>query len=204
MTVRVKICGITRVDDAEDAIGVGVDIIGLNFYPPSPRALSLEHAQRIRVAIGTRCAVAGVFVNATRQYIEERRRALKLDFIQFHGDEDDAALRDWPVKIIRAQRLRSDAAPNEVVPHRSADYTLLDTFHPDLFGGAGAARQLYGFESIDLSRVIIAGGLTPENVAAAARLHPYAVDVASGVESSPGIKDAEKMRSFVTNAKSAG
>jgi len=199
--VFVKICGVTRVEDAECAIALGAEMIGLNFYPPSPRCLSLDHAREIRRAIGARAIVVGVFVNAGRDYIEERRRELDLDMIQFHGDEDESALSGWPVKVIRAFRLWADAR-DAALPVTRADYTLLDTFHPELYGGSGHARPLTGLERLDLSRVFISGGLTPANVGASAALRPYAVDVASGVESAPGIKDHGKLRSFIANAKS--
>lgn len=202
MSVRVKICGVTRIEDAECAITAGADIIGLNFYPPSPRSLSLARAHELRAAIGDRCEVAGVFVNAERAYIEERRVTLRLDWLQFHGDEPDDALRGWPVRVIRALRLRVPATPAALM-RGSADYVLVDTFHPGLFGGTGQAHPLTGLEHADLSRVILAGGLTAGNVAIAAALAPFGVDVASGVESAPGIKDPGKLRSFIANAKSA-
>jgi phosphoribosylanthranilate isomerase len=201
MSVRIKICGITRVEDALAAVALGADMIGLNFYPPSPRSLTLEHAQEIRRAIGRRCEVVGIFVNAEREYIAERLGALGLDLIQFHGDEDEAALAGWPVRVIRAIRLK-DEPPAELIARTQADYVLLDTFHPQLFGGTGKTRQLDGLKGLELSRIFISGGLTPENVAEAAALRPYAVDVASGVESAPGIKDPLKLRSFIVNAKS--
>jgi phosphoribosylanthranilate isomerase len=199
--VLVKICGVTRVVDAETAIGFGAEMIGLNFYPPSPRCLSIDHAREIRRAIGARAVVVGVFVNANRDYVEERRRELGLDMIQFHGDEDESALSGWPVKVIRAWRLRANAS-DAALPVTRADYTLLDTFHPELYGGSGQTRPLIGLERLDLSRAFISGGLTPTNVGAAAALRPFAVDVASGVESAPGIKDHDKLRSFIANAKS--
>jgi phosphoribosylanthranilate isomerase len=206
MTVRVKICGITRVDDAEAAVAAGADIIGLNFYPPSPRGIALGRALEIRAALGDAVRVAGVFVNAVRGYIETRVAALALDLIQFHGDEDDAALAGWPVPVIRALRLRPEqgaAALRDALAHPGADFILLDTFHPGLYGGTGQARPLAELEGLDLSRVFLSGGLNPDNVAAAAALHPYAVDAASGVESAAGVKDHAKLRSFVANAKSA-
>ncbi len=203
MSICVKICGITRIEDAECAIVCGADIIGFNFYPPSPRALSLEQARELRQAIGARCVVAGVFVNAARDYIAERVRELQLDYIQFHGDEDAETMQGWTVKVIRALRIKTSASLDHL-QHHEADYTLLDTFHPTLFGGTGASRGLDGLDTYDLSRVFISGGLTVENVAAVARLHPFGIDVASGVESAPGIKDPIKLRSFITNAKSAG
>jgi len=202
MSVRVKICGVTRVEDARLAIACGADIIGLNFYAPSPRALSLERAIVIRAAIGARCAVAGVFVNAPREFIAERLERLNLDLLQFHGDEDAAALRGWPVKVIRAVRLKQGAAFDADL-RGDSDYCLVDTFHPALFGGTGQARPFDALAGADLRRTFISGGLSPANVREAVRLNPFGVDVASGVESTPGIKDAEKLRSFIENAKSA-
>ena len=203
MTVKVKICGVTRQEDAELAIGFGADIIGLNFYPLSPRSLTLEQARAIRLVISDRCEVVGVFVNAARNYVEHRVRELDLDYLQFHGDEDDDALMGWPLKVIRALRLEGVVAA-DAIERCKADYVLLDTWHPQLFGGTGRARSLDGLEGLPLGRVIVSGGLSPENVAPAAALCPYAVDVASGIESAPGIKDPAKLRSFILNAKSAG
>ncbi len=202
MSVRVKICGVTRVADALAALELGAEIVGLNFHPPSPRFLTLERAAEIRRAIGSRALVAGVFVNAARDIIAARVAELALDLIQFHGDEDEAALAGWPVATIRALRLQP-GAPLDALPATRADYLLLDTFHPGLYGGAGVARPLDGLERLDLSRVLLSGGLNPANVVAAAALRPYAVDVASGVESAPGVKDPIRLRSFIANAKSA-
>jgi phosphoribosylanthranilate isomerase len=202
MSVRVKICGITREQDAELAVSFGADMIGLNFYPPSPRSISLERAGEIRRIIGNRCEVVGVFVNTARGYIEQWMRELKLDYLQFHGDEEQDALDGWPVRVIRGLRL-GNASHNEMISRCRADYILLDAWHPELFGGTGRTRA-FDLAGLEPGRVILAGGLTPENVAQAAALRPYAVDVASGVESTPGIKDAARLRSFILNAKSSG
>jgi phosphoribosylanthranilate isomerase len=206
MTVRIKICGITRVEDAEAAIGCGADMLGLNFYPPSPRSLTFEQARTIRQAIANRCEVVGVFVKAERNYIEQRMRELKLDYLQFHGDEDDDAVAGWPLKVIRAVRPRQTVTVDVLylIERCKADYVLLDSWHPHLFGGTGEARSLDSLRGVPLARVILSGGLIPETVAQAASLHPYAVDVASGIESAPGIKHPAKLRSFILNAKSAG
>src|ERR1700737_3045077 len=110
MAVRIKVCGITRCEDAELAVSLGVDMIGLNFYPPSPRYLTIERAAAIGCALKRRARLVGIFVNAERAYIKERFDLLKLDLLQFHGDEDDAAMKGWPVAVIRALRLRVDAA----------------------------------------------------------------------------------------------
>jgi phosphoribosylanthranilate isomerase len=202
MNVRVKICGITRVEDALAAVALGADMIGLNFYPPSPRSLTIESAMEICRAVGRRCELVGVFVNADREYIAERMGALGLDLLQFHGDEDEQALAGWPVKVIRALRIKGESPRENVVP-ATADYVLLDTFHPELFGGTGQSRSLDGLKGLELSRIFISGGLNPDNVGEAVALRPYAVDVASGIETAPGIKDPSKLRSFILNAKSA-
>jgi phosphoribosylanthranilate isomerase len=201
MSVRVKICGVTTPADAKLAIACGADLIGLNFYPPSPRYVDRERACRIREAIGASAIVVGLFVNAAREDIDECRRELGLDMIQFHGDEDESAITGWPVKVIRAIRVKGGASEDEYTTR--ADYRLLDTFHPGLYGGTGQRLVATWLGCADLSRTILAGGLTPENVAEAAALKPYAVDVAGGVESAPGMKDPAKLRSFIANAKSS-
>jgi phosphoribosylanthranilate isomerase len=203
VNVRIKICGVTRVDDALAAVALGVEMIGLNFHPPSPRSVTLERALEIRRAIGRRCEVVGVFVNADREYVAERLGALTLDLLQFHGDEDETALAGWPVRVIRALRLLKDELRSDRISGTRADYVLLDAFHPQLYGGTGRTLPLEALSGLALDRTFISGGLTPENVAKAVALRPFAVDVASGVESAPGIKDASKLRSFVANAKSA-
>jgi phosphoribosylanthranilate isomerase len=197
MTVRVKICGITRVEDARAAIAAGADMIGLNFYAKSPRYVEIDRAIEIRAAIGPRAAVVGVFVNASRAFIDERVRAASLDMIQFSGDEDDAALAGWPVPSIVTRRLK----PGESLTPHSADYVLYDAFDAKLHGGTGNRISLDQLRAVDLNRAFVAGGLNPDNVAEVAALEPYAVDCASGVESSPGVKDHDKIRSFINNAK---
>ncbi len=203
MSVRIKICGVTRVEDAELAAALGADLIGLNFYPPSPRCLSLERAGEIKRTIAGRSRLVGVFVNASRDYVEERRRELALDMLQFHGDEDEDALSGWPVPVIRALRLKGGVRA-DLIRRTRADYLLLDAFHPALFGGTGQALPFHELKRLDLKRIFISGGLRPDNVAEAVALAPYGVDVASGVESAPGIKDHAKLRSFIVNAKSSG
>ncbi len=201
MTVKVKICGVTRADDAVASIDAGADLIGLNFFAQSPRYLSIDRARMVRDAIGVRAKVVGVFVNAARDYVDERLRALGLDLLQFSGDEDDATLTGWPVPVIATYRVK----PGETgrVGTRSADFILVDAFDSKLYGGTGSRLSLEQLRSLDTSRAFIAGGLTPDNVAEVAALLPYGVDCASGVEASPGIKDHAKLRSFVANAKRA-
>ncbi|HVN28028.1 MAG TPA: phosphoribosylanthranilate isomerase [Candidatus Binataceae bacterium] len=198
----VKICGITRVEDARAAIEFGVDMIGVNFYAPSPRSVSLARACEIRAAVGSSCKVIGVFVNASREFVSECLREARLDMLQFHGDEPASFLEGWPVPVIRAVRLKA-GEPFAPASYASSIYVLVDTFHPGLYGGTGAKRSLADLRGIDLSRVFISGGLNADNVHEAVALSPYAVDVASGVESAPGIKDHDQMRRFIRNAKSA-
>ncbi len=202
MTVRVKVCGITRPEDAEAASTMGADMLGLNFYPKSPRFLELERAREVRDRAGHETAVVGVFVNASREFVAERVRELRLGIVQFHGDEPEEFLAGWSVPVIRALRLK----PGERFDSsacRHASYVLVDTFHPGFYGGTGRTRPLADLHGADLSRVIISGGLNPENVGEAVALRPWAVDVASGVESAPGIKDHDKLRRFIENAKSS-
>jgi len=202
VTVHVKICGVTRIEDARAAIEFGADMIGLNFYAPSPRCVSLARACEIRAAIDSHCKVVGVFVNVAREFIAECLQEARLDLLQFHGDEPASMLDGWPVPVIRALRLKSGER-FEPAAHASTIYTLLDSFHPGLYGGTGAKRPLSDLRGLDLTRTFISGGLDPDNVHEAAALSPYAVDVASGVESAPGIKDRDKLRRFIRNAKSA-
>jgi phosphoribosylanthranilate isomerase len=202
MTVRVKICGVTSVEDACAAARFGAEMVGVNFYTKSPRSVTLARAREIRAALNSGCRLVGVFVNASHARVEQVRAEAKLDLLQFHGDESDEFIRGWPVPVIRALRLKPGQAPDFArVP---AEYVLVDTFHPGLYGGTGRARPLTELRGLDLSRVFISGGLNPDNVREAAALAPYAVDTASGVESSPGVKDHDKLRRFIENAKSSG
>ncbi len=207
MPVHVKICGITTVADARLAVQAGADLIGLNFYPSSPRSVSEVTAKAIRRVLPPRIRCVGVFVNAEREYIAASLRALSLDMIQFHGDEGVVALMGWPVATVQAIRVGSETLLPEQLEGIPADYLLLDTYSSRGYGGTGetfAWEYAAALPRVSLDRTILAGGLNPDNVAAAVRtVRPWAVDVASGVESAPGRKDAEKLRMFITNAKTA-
>jgi phosphoribosylanthranilate isomerase len=202
----VKICGVTSAADAALAVRCGADLIGLNFYPPSPRYISLATAREIRAVIPEGVWCVGVFVNAAREFIASLVGQLALRAIQFHGDEEEADLQGWSCATIKAVRVR----PDEPLPQWKkflTDYFLLDTRRPGRYGGTG---ETFSWEDVAalpaqcMSRLILAGGLTPQNVAAAVRtVRPWAVDVASGVEFAPGRKDPEKLRAFITNAKTA-
>jgi phosphoribosylanthranilate isomerase len=200
MATRVKICGITRVEDVLAAIEFGADFIGLNFYEKTPRYIAPDAARAVREAIGDRARVVGVFVDAPREYVEECRRTFALDLLQFSGNESAEALRGWPVPVIRVMHIRAEQRID--LATESADYFMFDAFDTALYGGTGKRIALERLKGFDLSRAFIAGGLNAANVAEVVALHPYAVDCASGVESAPGIKDHDKMRSFIANAKS--
>jgi len=206
VSVRVKICGVTSVADATLAAQLGADLIGLNFYSPSPRYLSIDAARQIRAVIPSHVQCVGVFVNAERRQIAMLIEQLRLDLVQFHGDESEDALLGWPCKTIKAIRVSQEGELPDVA-RIQADYILLDTYKAGRYGGTG---ETFSWERLipaipqHENRLILAGGLTPENVALAVQtVHPWAVDVASGVESAPGRKDEEKVRAFITNAKTA-
>ncbi|MBI3757538.1 MAG: phosphoribosylanthranilate isomerase [Deltaproteobacteria bacterium] len=206
MSVRVKICGITNVADAELAVRCGADLIGLNFYPPSPRFVSHAVAREICAVLPPQVLRVGVFVNVRRNEIVSLVNQLHLDLVQFHGDEEANDLLGWSCQTIKAVRVALDASLPDLA-QIPADYILLDTHRAGRYGGTGetfAWEQVVSCFPQREERLLLAGGLTPENVALAVRtVHPWAVDVASGVESAPGRKDLKKLRAFITNAKTA-
>jgi phosphoribosylanthranilate isomerase len=200
---RVKICGVTTVADALLAADAGADAIGLNFCPESPRCVSVERAAAIAAALPRRVCRVGVFVDASRAAIGAIAEQVGLDAIQFHGDEDPAACAGWRQKTIKAVRVR-DATSLASANGYGVDYLLADAYVPERRGGTGARIAMEWLTGVPPGRLIVAGGLTPENVIAVIRAClPAAVDVASGVERAPGIKDAEKMGRFIANAHAA-
>jgi len=202
--VRVKICGVTSVADARAAVAAGADMIGLNFYPGSKRCISLERAREIVAVLPPQVWRVGLFVNATRAEIEHVRRELALDAIQLHGDEAPEMGRGFDVPVIRALRLTEPGDAARAVARYVADYFLCEGDAGGAYGGAGASFAWEWARAVPRERLVVAGGLTPENVADAVRaLRPFAVDVASGVESAPGIKDPARMAALVAHAKAA-
>jgi phosphoribosylanthranilate isomerase len=197
---RVKICGVTDPDDARDAALLGVDAIGLNFYERSPRCIDSGTASRIIEAVPAFVSVAGVFVNHPNpQGLEDLALSLGLHAVQLHGNETpDYCSMIQKVKVIKAFRVDSNFRV-ESLKNYSNTMFLLDSGSGAQFGGTGKVfdwSQAYGANAFGW--IVLAGGLTAENVGdAVSRLHPFAVDVSSGVESSPGKKDYEKMRRFI-------
>lgn len=202
--VRVKICGVTTAADARAAVDAGADMIGVNFYPKSKRFVTLERAREIVAALPPHVWRVGIFVNAERDAIERTRRELALDAIQLHGDEDASLCRGFDVPVIRAVRLRAAGDATRALGSLDADYLLCEGDAGAAYGGAGASFDWEWARDVPRERLMVSGGLTPDNVAAAVRtLRPFAVDVASGVESAPGVKDPARMAALVAHAKAA-
>ncbi|MWV13786.1 phosphoribosylanthranilate isomerase [Pseudomonas sp. R-28-1W-6] len=201
--VRSKICGITRVEDALAAAAAGADAIGLVFYAKSPRAVSVEQARQIIAALPPFVTTVGLFVDAGRDELRQILAQVPLDLLQFHGDESAEQCEGHGRPYIKALRVKAgDDVAAQVARYPGAAGVLLDTFVEGVPGGTGLAFD-WSLVPAGLAKpVILAGGLTPENVAAAiARVRPYAVDVSGGVESAKGIKDADKVRAFIRAAQ---
>ncbi len=199
MRTRVKICGFTRVEDALTAAGLGVDAIGLVFYPPSPRHVSISRAKAIARALPAFVTVVGLFVDAEAAWVHEVMAEVNLDCLQFHGDETAPVCRGFGKPYIKAIRMRPDTKLAEIEQHYfDAAGLLLDAYHPGVQGGTGSGFDWDMIPQGSKLPIILAGGLSADNAALAARqVRPYALDVSSGVESSKGIKDAAKMADFI-------
>lgn len=204
MRTRVKICGITRAGDAARAAGLGADAIGLVFHPGSARAVDPARAAAIVRGLPPFVTVVGLFVDAPEEYVRAALAALALDLLQFHGDEPAAYCRSFGRPYVKALAVGDGAG----LAARAADYPdaagiLLDT---EVDGRRGGTGQTFDWGRVPQGLkqpLILAGGLCPENVAAAIRaVHPYAVDVSSGVESAKGIKDAARMAAFMGGVRS--
>jgi phosphoribosylanthranilate isomerase len=199
MRVRSKICGITRVEDALTAVEAGADAIGLVFYAKSPRAVSVEQALAIVLALPPFVTCVGLFVDMPREALRAVLQQVPLDLLQFHGDESPADCEGYARPYIKALRVRpGEDVAALMAPYAGARGILLDTFVEGVPGGTGAAFD-WSLVPQDSGRpIVLAGGLDAGNVAAAIRqVRPYAVDVSGGVEASKGIKDAGKIHAFV-------
>lgn len=198
--VRVKICGITNSSDANLCAELGAHAIGLNFHPESPRSISPHAARKILQDLPPFIATVGIFVNWAPEPVIVLSQALRLSFAQLHGDETPQTVLEVSrkVRVIKALRVGPATTIPLFLKYHSAAALLLDAARAGEFGGTGNTFDWQVARRAALAqRVILAGGLTPENVAAAiATVRPFAVDVASGVESSPGKKDPAKLRAF--------
>ncbi len=208
--MKIKICGITNLDDALAAVEAGADMLGYNFYPRSKRYLSVEACTQIQEELhqhGARMISVGVFVNASVEDIIATMEACDLDLAQLHGDEPPALLEslgERVFKAIRPQSAEEALAAIQQYPHREKPPALLiDAYHPSEYGGSGQTGDWnLACELASRIPVLLAGGLTPENVRVAIeQVQPWGVDVASGIESSPGIKDHARVRQFIEAAR---
>jgi phosphoribosylanthranilate isomerase len=205
MSTKVKICGITNVADAEMAVAAGADMLGFIFHEQSRRFVALPVLAEITRNLPPHVLRVGVFVNAPADFVLQAMRAGGLNLLQFHGEEPPEYCTQFGLMSIKAFRV-SDEASLSALPDYPTDAYLLDAFVPGALGGTGhrfnwdlaVKASAYG------KPIFLAGGLTPENVAEAVlKVRPFAVDVSSGVETSPGIKDPAKVGAFINNVRAA-
>ncbi|CAH9018745.1 phosphoribosylanthranilate isomerase [Candidatus Nitrosacidococcus sp. I8] len=205
MRTRVKFCGITHREDALAAIHHGADAIGLVFYPKSPRFVTISQAIEITQTLPPFISIVGLFVNAQEQEIKDVLHAVPIDTIQFHGDESPAQCNCYNKPYIKAISMKEGISlPQMAETYQEAAALLLDTYQQGTPGGTG---QTFNWDKIPLDltkEIILAGGLTPENVAQGIRqVKPYGVDVSGGIERSKGIKDTVKMAAFMKGVANA-
>jgi len=205
MKTRVKICGITRVEDALEAAEQGADAIGLVFYAPSPRNVSIEVACAIVAALPPFVTVVGLFVNAPKANIDEVLAEVRLNVLQFHGDETPVDCTQFNLPFLKAIRVNADTNLLQYEKEfKHAQALLLDAYSDATYGGTGLTFD-WNLIPAELSKpIILAGGLNADNVGQAIKqVKPYAVDVSGGVELSKGIKDADKIAAFMQGVSNA-
>lgn len=205
MRTRIKLCGLTQIEDVQLADRLGADAIGLVFYPPSARALTAADAAPLAAAAGAFCTRVGLFVNPSAADVEAVLAQVPLDVLQFHGDENPDFCASFGRAWMKALRVRdADQLSADLQRYQSAQSLLLDAYKAGEPGGTG---EMFNWNLIPerwRSRIILAGGLTPANVAQAVRqVQPLGVDVSGGIESSKGIKSADKMTEFVRQVRLA-
>ena len=201
---KVKICGFTEANNAIDAALAGVDAIGLVFYDKSPRNVDIHSAQKIIEALPPFINRVGLFVNANPSFIDEILCEVPLDTLQFHGDESVLDCAQYQMPFIKSLRVKPDTNVKEIAENfSSASALLLDSFSPSSYGGTGESFD-WSLACVKISLpIILAGGLTVDNVADAIKqVNPYAVDASSGVESAPGVKDIDKIEAFIRHTNS--
>lgn len=205
--VRVKICGITNSEDALAAIEAGANLLGFNFYPKSPRCLTEAAAKKIRPQLPKSVEAVGIFVNAPAADVATLCRSVKLDAAQLHGDETPRTVAELArsVPVIKAFRVEPDFQLATLDEYPDAFAYLFDAAHTGQYGGTGRSTDWDAARRATKGRrIILAGGLKVENVAAAVRIvRPYGVDVASGVELKPGKKDHGRLREFIQEVRRA-
>lgn len=205
MAVRVKICGITRSEDMHAACQAGADALGFVFYAKSPRNLEIAQAAALVQAMPPFVQSVGLFVNADPAFVRQVLNAVPLDLLQFHGDESPEYCRQFDRPYLKAVRVRPGIdLLKYALDFADARALLLDAYVPGVPGGTG---ERFDWSLIPASLpkpIVLSGGLNPDNVGeASSTVRPWAVDVSSGVEAAPGIKDADKLTAFIMNAKHA-
>ena len=200
--VKVKVCGMTSLKDAMAAVEEGADAIGFIFYKKSPRSVTMKLVREIVLELPPFIDTVGVFVDETAEQINKIADYCNLDIIQLHGDESPIFCKKIRRKVIKAFRIKDMQSVKKLSSFQVSGF-LLDTFSENLHGGTGKVFDWnLALPAKKFGPVIMAGGLTPNNVQQAVRqIRPYGVDVCSGVESEPGIKDHKKVRAFLNNAK---
>jgi len=199
MRTRVKICGFTQVQDAVEAASLGVDAIGLVFYPPSPRHVSIDTAIEIVNALPAFVTVVALFVDEQEAQIREVLSKVSIDCLQFHGDESAEACELYNKPYMKAVRVKPELDIMDIASqYKKATAILLDAYHPGIKGGSGSQFDWNLIPENCSLAVVLAGGLQVDNAKQAVEtVRPYALDVSSGVESSKGIKDVAKMAAFI-------
>ena len=203
MRTRVKICGITRVEDAEAVVCHGADALGLVFYEKSPRCVGHEQARAIAATTSPFVSVVGLFVNADSRTVNTVLERVPLGLLQFHGSEDNDSCNSFGLPFIKSIAMRDGIdVLSQMESYPDAAGFLLDTWQPATHGGGGKVFDWQTVPEHSPAPLILAGGLSPANVTeAVTATRPYAVDVSSGVESEKGIKSAEKIAAFIEGVR---
>jgi phosphoribosylanthranilate isomerase len=205
MRTRIKICGISRNEDARAAVAAGADAIGLVFYPASKRAVSVDAARDIVAGLPAFVTITALFVDAEREAVEQVCGQLPVNLLQFHGNESAEYCESFALPYMKALRVADgEGLIEQIRLYSSAQAILLDTWQPDSPGGTGKSFDWSVIPEEARASIVLAGGLNFENVTTAIdMLQPYAVDVSGGVEISPGVKSGEKMQKFVQAVRDA-
>lgn len=204
--VRIKICGITNLEDALLAAELGADALGFIFYPPSPRSVAPDAARAIIAQLPPLVSTVGVFVDEAASTVKELAAQVGLDWVQLHGKEPPEYCRALDRRVIKVFRIQDESSLTDLATYGDvAQAFLLDTYKKGMVGGTGETFNWdLALEAKKFGPIILAGGLTADNVARAiAAAQPQAVDLASGVEASPGKKDPEKLKAFFVAIKGA-
>jgi len=204
MNTRVKICGLTRAEDINTAVRLGADALGLVFYDPSPRAVTIDQAELLITQVPPFVSIVGLFVNPDPAQVKTVLQRIPLDLLQFHGDETAEFCQQFDRRWIKALRVRHEGQIERAFEdYQQAAGLLVDAWDPDRYGGTGRSFNWGLIPDMRPMPLILAGGLSSDNVAGAIKqVRPWAVDVSGGVEKSKGIKDIEKITDFMKEVHS--